>query len=893
MLPFKYFGIGNLIFNKNILKLIRIFLGLLFLPIIGFSQASDQSIMTWETVAELPSIDDVKHPGIAGCYAGISNNKMIIAGGANFPDLMPWAGGIKNWSDKTFVLNRNQDGYSWEDLNATLDQKSAYGASITISEGVLCIGGTNGDQELDDVFLMRWDATNNKVVFENYPSLPIPLAHLSACRIENTIYIGGGQSEGITTNVFYKLDLDRKNARNWNWEELPTIPGATRAFAPMVAQSNGEENGVFIFSGRSYDKSGDVSILTDGQFYSPLKGKWKKLKGKQKFPIMAGNAIGSGLDFIVLVSGADGSEFLKLISLEKEILNSEKEGNEENTKLLKQAQYKRLENHKGFSKDVQIYNTITNTLVKVAVLPFGVVTAPIVKWEDEIFVISGEIRPGVRTPKILKGMINSPTNKLSWINILVLIIYFVILIWMGYFFSKRQKDTNDYFKGGGRIPWWAAGLSIFGTGLSAITFMAIPAKAYATDWAYIWFNAGILLMAPVIIYFFIPKFRKLNISTAYEYLEIRFNIILRTIGSISFILFQIGRMAVVLFLPALAINVVTGIDIYTCILCMGILSLLYTLMGGIEAVIWTDAMQVVVLMGGAILCLVIMIVNIDGGFAEIVDVAIENNKFNAFNLEYTWTSPTLWVVLFGGYFTSLATYGSDQTMVQRYLTTADAKGATKSLLTNVWLTIPATILFFFVGTALFTFFKQHPQEMNFSLSNGDAIFPWYIVNELPNGIVGLLISGILAAAMSSVSSSINSAAASYTVDIHFRFWKPSNNLKIAKSATFAVGVLGTAVALFMAGYEIKSLWDVFNKVLGLILGSMSGLFLLGIFFKKANSEGAIIGFIGSLIVQIIVVTQTSIHLLLYTATGIISCVLIGYIASLIIPKALTKTRNTN
>ena len=175
----------------------------------------------------------------------------------------------------------------------------------------------------------------------------------------------------------------------------------------------------------------------------------------------------------------------------------------------------------------------------------------------------------------------------------------------------------------------------------------------------------------------------------------------------------------------------------------------------------------------------------------------------------------------------------------------------------------------------------------------DAIFPWYIVNELPNGIVGLLISGILAAAMSSVSSSINSAAASYTVDIHFRFWKPSNNLKIAKSATFTVGVLGTAVALFMAGYEIKSLWDVFNKVLGLILGSMSGLFLLGIFFKKANSKGAIIGFIGSLIVQIIVVYQTSIHLLLYTATGIISCVFIGYIASLLLPKALTKTRNTN
>ena len=421
--------------------------------------------------------------------------------------------------------------------------------------------------------------------------------------------------------------------------------------------------------------------------------------------------------------------------------------------------------------------------------------------------------------------------------------------------------------------------------------MAIPAKAYATDWAYIWFNAGVLLMAPIIIYAFIPVFRKLNISTPYEYLEKRFNVILRSIGSISFILFQIGRMAVVLFLPAIAINVVTGIDIYICILSMGILSLLYTLMGGIEAVIWTDTMQVVVLMGGAILCLILMIINIDGGFSEIVDVAIENNKFNAFDMALNWHSPSLWVVLFGGFFTHLATYGSDQTMVQRYLTSADEKGAVKSLLTNVWLTLPATVLFFFVGTALFVFFKQHPQEMNFSLSNGDSIFPWYIVKQLPNGVVGLLISGILAAAMSSVSSSINSAAASYSIDIHFRFWKTSNNLKTAKIATFVVGILGTLVALFMAGFEIKSLWDVFNKVLGLILGSMSGLFLLGIIIKKANSNGALIGFVGSLIVQTYVANYTNIHLLLYTATGMITCFLLGIIGSMLFPQKTKQVIN--
>ena len=174
--------------------------------------------------------------------------------------------------------------------------------------------------------------------------------------------------------------------------------------------------------------------------------------------------------------------------------------------------------------------------------------------------------------------------------------------------------------------------------------------------------------------------------------------------------------------------------------------------------------------------------------------------------------------------------------------------------------------------------------MNFSLRNGDAIFPWYIVKELPNGIVGLLISGILAAAMSSVSSSINSAAASYSIDIHLRFWKTTNSLRTAKMATFTIGILGTLVALFMAGFEIKSLWDVFNKVLGLILGSMSGLFLLGILVKKANSNGALIGFIESILVQIFIANQTNIHLLLYTVSGMISCFVLGCIGSVLFPQ---------
>lgn len=235
------------------------------------------------------------------------------------------------------------------------------------------------------------------------------------------------------------------------------------------------------------------------------------------------------------------------------------------------------------------------------------------------------------------------------------------------------------------------------------------------------------------------------------------------------------------------------------------------------------------------------------------------------------------------FFTNLTTYGTDQTMVQRYLTTETEFQARKSVLTNAVLTIPATLIFFFVGTALYVFYKQNPSELNLSITDGDAIFPWYIYSQLPPGITGLLISGIFAAAMSTLSSSMNSAATAYVIDIHSKIRPHKESLITAKIATTILGVLGIAFAYMMATWEITSLWDEFNKILGLILGSMGGLFLLGMLTRRANSIGALFGIIGSIFVQLLFIKTQSIHLLLYTTTGCISCFIIGYLFSLIMP----------
>ena len=298
-------------------------------------------------------------------------------------------------------------------------------------------------------------------------------------------------------------------------------------------------------------------------------------------------------------------------------------------------------------------------------------------WDDKIIIPSGEISPGVRTPEVYQLVLKDKRTFFGYTNYAVILIYLIGMVLIGFYFSKNQKSTGDYFKGNGRIPWWAAGISIFGTLLSAITFMAIPARTFATDWSYFMLNMSMIIVAPIVANLFIPFYAKLNIISAYEYLEMRFNLATRLMGSISFILFQLGRIAIVLFLPSIAISILAGVNVYVCILVLGVLSIIYSTTGGIEAVIWTDVIQVVVLLGGASLSLFFIIRDLNGGFNELITVAIENDKFNLFNLKWDLYSPTFWTILLGGIASNIISQGTDQSIVQRYLTSTNTGNSKK------------------------------------------------------------------------------------------------------------------------------------------------------------------------------------------------------------------------
>ncbi len=839
------------------------------------------------TLPDLPPAQGVEiQHGLAGAFSGTSNGAIIVAGGANFPEGMPWKGGKKNWWDNIYVF---ENGKWVVDPTFKLKTPLAYGVSVQLDEGILCVGGDSGTSKTGDVFLLTWNSELKKVDLKNFPSIPVPLGYMSGTKVGNEVYITGGIETDASTKYFFRLDLSKRGTPDFKWEILDPWPGPARAFSATVAQSDGKEDALFLFGGRNIDVNQNAVPLSDAYLFSPSKNQWKKLNeigtGYKKTPLMAGTVQAKGSHHIVFFGGSDGKLFLKLLELQ----NQTKDLTLDSTviKKHKTEQLSILKNHPGFSREVLSYNTVTGMWAKIGELSSGSpVTTNAIAYNDDTVIPSGEISPGVRTPKMLKIQWESMDSSFGWINYSVVMVYLIGMVLIGVFFSRRQKTTTDYFKGGGRVPWWAAGLSLFGTMLSAITFMAIPAKTYTTDWAYFMYNMTIIIAAPLIVWLFIPFYNRLKITSAYEYLELRFNLLTRLLGSASFIVFQLGRIGIVLFLPSIAISLVTGIDVSLCILVMGVLSIVYTSLGGIEAVIWTDVVQVVVLLGGAILSFVIIIFALDGGLSEIVEVGIQDQKFEILNLSMDWTEPTLWVVLVGGIAGQIITQGTDQTIVQRYITSSNIKDSKRTVYTNALMILPASLLFFGIGTGLYAFFKANPSEVVPLLSNNDAIFPWFIVSQLPTGVSGLLIAAIFSAAMSTLSSSMNSGATAFCTDFYKRFKKDTTDLqllKMARLSTVFLGIAGTLFGLWMATSDIKSLWDEFSKILGLFTGGLGGVFLLGMLFKKANGIGAVTGIVASGIVQWIVVEYTNLNLLMYTTTGLISCLLIGVLVSYIFP----------
>jgi Na+/proline symporter len=282
---------------------------------------------------------------------------------------------------------------------------------------------------------------------------------------------------------------------------------------------------------------------------------------------------------------------------------------------------------------------------------------------------------------------------------------------------------------------------------------------------------------------------------------------------------------------------------------------------------------------------VIITFGIDGGFTSIFELANAQDKLRLIDLDWSLASDGVLVLIFGSIFANLIPYTSDQAVVQRYLTTPDDASARKAIWTNAFLSLPASALFFFLGTALFAWYSQMPERLGV-LAKQDQILPWFVANEMPAGLAGLVIAGVFAAAMSSLDSSMHSIATVTTKDIFKISAEQSEDaLRIARRTTLFLGVLGTATAALLASFEIRSLWTAFLQVIGLCLGALGGLFALAVFSKRADARHAWIGTIAS-VAAIYAATQTDrLHGLLLSAIGVITCLVVGSLAALLLPRS--------
>ena len=486
---------------------------------------------------------------------------------------------------------------------------------------------------------------------------------------------------------------------------------------------------------------------------------------------------------------------------------------------------------------------------------------------------------------------------MSALDIAVIVAYLLGMAGMGFFFMRRNRDADAYFKAGGRLPWWVVSLSIYATMFSSITFMSIPAMAYSGDMSYFVISFGIPIMALVTVRWYLPFFRRLNVTSAYEYLEVRFNLPCRLFASAAFILFMIARTAIVAYLPSLALCAVTGIDINVAIAVVTLVTIVYCTVGGVEAVIWSDFVQSVILIASTALILAWLIVGTDGGWSGFLSMGSSAHKFRVFDLAFDWTKPCFWVVLIGGLVANLASYTSDQCVVQRYMTTSDEKSAAKSILFNGGLSFLNCFVFFTVGVALWTYYQSGGASGGHALPGGtkpDAVLAVFIARELPHGVSGLVLAAVAAATMSTLSANLNSAASAVTTDFYQRLAvgkrrlaaseKAQRLLFCGKVSTVIVGLLGGAMALWLANADIGNVYDQFQRFLGILTGGLGCLFFMGIFMKRVNGFGATCGLVANYLVCF-GLDQLSFsgkpHLLLFGFLGMVACLVVAPIASMI------------
>ena len=816
--------------------------------------------------------------GVARAAGGfLKDGRFVVAGGAWWQDVE--GGRVKVFGTDVWV---RAEGGKWSKAG-NLSSPWAEGPTCPVEDGIFLAGGSSSATEQSlAAKIVSVDGKGN-VTERALPDLPepAPMGAAASYRKGKTaefVYVQAG-------NRIYSINLKDETPK---WDRLPDLPGPAERRQAVMAVQNGDQKYVYLVVFGGFDDADKVNVLSDG-YRIPLNSAdeslfvWKKLNDLEGVSTIGAAFLPSGHQHILLFGGFGVDGWKRRVTGETTSADPVE---------------------LGWQRTVKAYNAVTDAWCDYGAIAEGDVprcgAVAGIKFgktpEDYTIIIAGgESAPGIRTNAVSTGSFRKiqKFGATAWI---VVGVYALLMVGMACFFIFKKKDENDYFRGGNRIPWYVAGMSIFATMLSSITFIAIPTQAYLQDWRYFVMAFFIIGMAPVAIYYYLPFFCRLGITSAYEYLEKRFNLGVRLFGSAAFVVFMVCRVAVVTLLPAIALNAVTGISIDACILICGILTMIYCSLGGLEAVIWSDFVQGIVLMGGAVSVLVLLILKTGGDgahFSTFWSVASDYDKNTMWDFRLLFTQPVFWVVAVQGLISNLSSYTSDQCVIQRYIATPDENATKRSLWFNGCMSVFAQIVFYGIGMALFAFYHTHPEAMDVTMPKGDSVLPIFMATQMPPWLAGLVIAAVFAATISTLSANLSSASTAVVTDFIKRF-KPNipgkTQIRCGQVCTYVVGIIGIMAALTLARMESSALFDNFNKYIAMLTAGLTGLFFMGVFMPRIKGIAAVLGLAANYFVcfscEILGcdVFGLKFHPFLLGGIGLVVCVIVSFVASFIFNK---------
>lgn len=790
------------------------------------------------------ALEPLPFPGsaleITSGFAGASNGRFLVAG--SLPQ------------QKEGLLSLWVKGDSGADAWKEAAQKvPRWAAATQWKQSVICAGGV-ADQKLTARVLVLTVGTDGALSSAELPPLPKPLAGAGAAILGDRLYVVGGigsLEEARYENALWSLDLKAPAA---GWKSEAPLPAAPRAFAAVTQQ---------------YDALCVIGGQTAGTPAQTTRETWT-FRPK---PPEATNRVGWArmADLPRAVTGAVafpvGQACVGLIGGSSRpgdaVFPDESQAQTEAPALL--------------------FHTITDAwcaFEQPQGLTFARATTLGSGLDLKTILFSNRANDAALQSSEFK-VIRTARN-LTMLDYGVIVGYFCIIALIGVIASRKHRNSSaDFSLGSRQVPWWVAGISMFATGASAISLMSIPALAFSSNLVFLFPTAILILSYFIQSRLIYPLLRRMEITSTYEYLERRFNRTLRLIASAQCILFQtFGRASVVLVLPSLAISATTGIETWKCVLLMSGITMIYTVFGGFNAVVWTDVFQGLLKFLAPLGMILICIFSLPGGPKQFVEIGLTHHKFDFAMFTWDATLPAVWILFLNALLASTIQQAGDQPVIQRVFSAPDKevrRVAAMFLSCGVLISIVVNVL----GIAIFAFFHANPGKLD-PLSQNDKIMPLFVIQQLPHGIVGVVVAAIFASAMTTVASSMNSSATVFTEDFFLR-WKPDApdklRLRVLRGASLIVGLIATGIALILAKQNTKSFMQVWSIIMALLGGGIVGVFSLGMFTKRANGFGAVCGAIASIVITALVQFKTPLHWQTLSPIAILSCIFFGYVFS--------------